>query len=136
MTEEYFGGFAGWMGGITGTQTQPANFFHLDIIFITGMLIGVLAAFLSRAWSWLGITLAVAVLANTILHLIGTAATMLYSPGVISGAVFWLPLGGYTLFFGLRYLTRSRMALGMAAGIILSAIITGAVLTAGKGLGW
>ena len=128
MVEEYGWDFSCWMANhITGKDVE-LRFFILDLCFFTGMIVGVAVATRFPVWRWLGIALAVSVITNPVLHLIGTAAYG-YSPGAITGSLFWLPLGGYTLLLAYRHVETLRFAIGIIIGIIASVIINGAFLT-------
>jgi len=133
MVEEHNFGFPTWIAYLVRNDIVPASrFLNLDLLFLAGMIIGIGIAIIFPAWRWLGITLAVAIIINPLLHLIGSAKTLAYSPGMVTGSLIWLPLGGYVLFQAYKHRETSRFALGVITGIIASVIINGAFLIAAR----
>jgi hypothetical protein len=61
-------------------------------------------------------------------HLIASAITRSYSPGVISGALLWLPLGTVTLVRAFRAFPRGVWWGGIVLGLALHGLVTGLAL--------
>ena len=59
-------------------------------------------------------------IANGFGHLAGSAVTRSYSPGAVSGACLWAPLGLVALRRSRRSLTRRDRRRGLAAGALVS----------------
>jgi hypothetical protein len=66
------------------------------------MIAGVVVLKRSIRWRWSLPALGTIVLLNGILHVIGSIVTRSYSPGVVTGLLCWIPLGGFTLWFEWR----------------------------------
>ena len=60
-------------------------------------------------------------------HLIGSAVTWTYSPGLITGAVVWIPLGWVRLRVVSRASSHRARVAGLCAGVFVT-IVTLAVL--------
>jgi Protein of unknown function with HXXEE motif len=74
-------------------------------MFFLGMVAAVFLARYVPEAAWIVVSLAVSVALNGLLHLAGTILTRSYSPGVVTGLLFWVPLG----LFALRSM-RARLA--------------------------
>ena len=119
IAEEYFGGFPSFAAGFTGFPVTNAAFLIANAIFWF-LMVGAAAwavRFESRAQ--LVVVLATIVTVNAVLHGAGALLTCRYSPGLISGALLWLPLGVLSLVRGTRVLVPSafRTAVALAVGI-------------------
>jgi hypothetical protein len=64
------------------------------------------------------VALGVLVLINMLLHVGGTLGSGSYSPGLVSAALLWLPLGLFALRWSWRRISRSRFAVGAALGVV------------------
>lgn len=60
---------------------------------------------------------------NTLLHLLGTGLSRSYSPGLFSGLLFYLPLGGVALGRGLRRLGTTAVRRGIVVGVVIHALV-------------
>lgn len=130
MLEEYYGGFYAWLARSIGTTPPPLQFPKLDTLFLAAMIAGVAAAMLKPFWRWLALIFALASALNGLTHLIAGIFTMSHSAGVITGAVLWLPLGGYILYLAYKGLQRKPFVLGVVGGIVLHLIVCLLVLDA------
>lgn len=129
ILEEYFGGFYAWLARVVGV-TPPLQFPKWDALFLAVMIAGIAVAMLRPSWRWLALIFALASAMNGLTHLIAGILTMSYSPGVISGAVFWLPLGGYTLYLAYKGLRPAQFVLGICGGIVLHLAVCALVINA------
>ncbi|HEU5220066.1 MAG TPA: HXXEE domain-containing protein [Gemmatimonadales bacterium] len=93
IAEEYWGGFPAWASAQVGLALTEPAWLSLNIQFFGVMTVGVIAALLADAAQWLLIPLGTAVLINGIAHVAASLITRSYSPGVITGALLWIPLG-------------------------------------------
>jgi len=66
---------------------------------------------------------------NGALHLLATAAFATYSPGVVTGALLYLPLGGLALFYLSRLLPSPMFTRAVLAGIAVHAVVALAAFT-------
>lgn len=74
-------------------------------------------------WRWTLSTLGAVVLLNGSLHLAGSIITRSYSPGLVTGLLVWVPLGGVTLWFEWRNAPRMTFQAGILAAIGLNVLI-------------
>lgn len=102
--EEYFGSFHQWIARVIGAELSQPQFLNMNVFFWLVMAVGIAAAMVAL---------------NGSLHLIFSIVTASYSPGVISGTVFWLPLGGYTLYLASKHFGRAQFFLLVLLGIVL-----------------
>ncbi len=130
MLEEYYGGFYTWLARLIEAEPPPLQFPVLDTFFLIVMIAGIAAAIVMPFCRWLAVTFALASAMNGLTHLIAGILTMSYSPGVISGAIFWLPLGGYVLYLAYKDLPRTQLALGIILGLVLHVSVCLLVLNA------
>jgi len=119
IAEEYFGGFSSFAADVMGFPLTNAAFLAANAIFWF-LMVGA-AAWTVRFGSGaqLVVVLATIVIINAVLHGAGALLTFRYSPGLISGALLWLPLGVLSLVRGKRVLVSSafRTAVGVGFGI-------------------
>lgn len=129
-TEEYCCGetFPVWISRLAGAHFTAAAFLWLNGI---AMLLMLGAAWLAtrgtRARS-LAIALATVVTINGLAHVAGSLATWSYSPGVVTGALLWLPLGVLTLHRAHQQCTRRELIAGTLLGVLAHAAVSGIVL--------
>jgi hypothetical protein len=103
VAEEARGGesFPVWASRLSGVAFTPEEFVVLNGVAFAVMCVAVVAA--SRS-PWARRTLIPAlgtvVAVNGTLHLVASIWSVTYSPGVISGAIVWLPLGVVDASFG------------------------------------
>jgi hypothetical protein len=126
ILEEWRGGegFPAWWSRLTGAELSVERFLALNAYALAGMKIGVALAALSRQVRWLLVGFGAVVLVNSLAHLAASAATRSYSPGALSGALLWLPLGAWTLAAGRKNLSRRDFTVGLAAGVLMHACVT------------
>ena len=136
INEEYYCGFSQWIARFTGVEVSPSQFLNLDVFFWLVMTAGIAASMLAPSVRWLAATFATVVFINGLTHLVGSSMTISYSPGMITGTIFWLPLGGYTLLLANKYLGRAQFTSSVITGILLHTIILILVFNAGKGPSW
>ena len=124
--EEWRGGegFPAWFSRVMGAELTVERFLALNAYALAGMTLGVVLAMLFRQMRWLLAGFGAVVLINGFAHVAASAATRSYSPGVISGALLWLPLGAWTLAAARRSLSRRDFGVGLAAGVLMHAAVT------------
>jgi hypothetical protein len=126
ILEEGFAGerFYRWIRRVVRREMTAGSFFALNGAFL---LATILAAFLSQlptsrvfAASVLGTITVI----NGAGHLIGSIATRTYSPGAVTGALLWIPLGAASLAFAQSgsssQATLGAIASGVAAMIAVA----------------
>lgn len=129
-TEEYCCGetFPAWISRVAQVQFTNSAFLWLNGIAFVAMLAAAWLANSTERWRPLNVTLAVVVVVNGSAHVVGSVVTASYSPGVVTGASWWLPLGILTLRRSWRELARGRFVAGAAGGLLAHAAVSGIVL--------
>jgi len=87
------------------------------------MIAGLLLLTHGPRWRWPLSTLGAVVLLNGLVHLAGSILTRSYSPGLVTGLLIWLPLGGFTLWFERRNASRRAFLGGTLAGVGSNVVI-------------
>jgi hypothetical protein len=123
VTEEWLGGFSGFMALVSGrTMSEPvfltANGGYLA--FITAAS-AVAALRLDADWIYPG--LATIVLFNTATHLSGAAFARAYSPGLFTALLLWIPLGTWATCASWRRVPRRAFWSGVTAGAIAMVMV-------------
>ena len=98
IAEEYWcgGGFYNW-ARVLGMKMDGTRFLQINAVAWTAMLLLSLSSVLVARLRWVMLSFAAAVLLNGSAHIAASIATASYSPGLYSGSLLWIPLGGYTL---------------------------------------
>ena len=68
---------------------------------------------------WLLVSFGTVVLINGLAHVVASIVTTSYSPGLISGSLFFLPLGVITLRGASKKLNRRTFSAGLGVGVLL-----------------
>ena len=130
LLEEYFlcGGFPLWAERTLGVQLSNTEFVAWNALALSLMSAGVLLVSRDVRFRFIEIALAIAVLGNAAAHVIGTVATWTYSPGLITGVVFWIPLGWVRLHAISRVSSERTRRAGTCVGLFVI-IVTLTLLT-------
>jgi hypothetical protein len=126
IAEEWRGGegFPAWWSRLTGAELSVERFLALNAYALAGMTLGVALAVVFRQMRWLLVGFGAAVLMNGLAHIGASVLTRSYSPGAVSGALLWLPLGAWALAAGRRNLSRRDFGAGVAVGLLMHAAVT------------
>ncbi len=81
---------------------------------------------------WLEIAMALAVLGNAFAHVVLSATTATYSPGLVTSLLLWIPLGVVRLPIAYRESPVWGRWLGVASGVAVTAIVV-VVVASGAG---
>jgi len=125
IAEEYWGGetFYRWVSRVASVDLSREEFLALNAIAMLVMIGGVLAANLTPVRLPIAACAAVTAM-NGLLHVFGTLASGSYSPGVISGVLLWVPLGGYALRRTHGALPRGEFYAGVGLGVAAHALVS------------
>lgn len=126
IVEEWRGGegFPAWFSRVMGAELSVERFLALNVYALAGMTIGVALALMFRQLRWLVVGFGAVVLLNGLAHVAASVATRSYSPGAISGALLWLPLGAWALAAGRENLSRRDFGVGVGVGLLMHAVVT------------
>jgi uncharacterized protein with HXXEE motif len=125
LCEEWWGGegFASWTARVVGAPVSETRFIVVNSIAAPVFVLGTVLAITHPKRFWFIVTLGTIVLINGLLHVLGTAGSRSYSPGVITGAVLYLPLGILALLVGRRRLLETTFWAAVAAGVVIHAMV-------------
>jgi len=126
IAEECLAGerFYRWIRRTAGREWDPGPFVAVNLAFEVAMIAAVRAARRDpgrAAWVVPGLGLIGAT--NGLGHLAGSVVTRSYSPGVLSGAGLWAPLGLIALRRSRRTLPHRAWRRGVAIGALASAAV-------------
>ncbi len=122
IAEEYGAGFASWAAA-HGALLTDREVLAWNGVGCAAMIIGVLLADRSRRWRWIVTALAVIVAANGLYHAAASVVTASYSPGLVSGALLWLPLGLFALRHEWTRAARSTFWKGVLGAVVVHVIV-------------
>ncbi len=132
LLEEYFawGGFPAWAQRALGIHLTDREFVAWNVFALAIMCVGALLVSRHSKFRFIEIALAIAVLGNVAVHVIGSLATWTYSPGLVTGVVVWIPLGSSRLRSVIRESSRRARVAGTCMGVFVTIVIL-AVLMSG-----
>ena len=119
IAEEYWvpPSFYSWASAFFGVTFTARVFLVANALFFAIMVTAVMLV-IRRVWSpWVLVALATFVTMNGLLHLVGTVASGVYSPGLVSGVLLWVPLGVATLARA-RLLAGQALRTGVVVGVL------------------
>ena len=117
------GGFAGWAARAANVHPTDAQILAWNVIGLCSMTLGIALARRSLNWRWVITAVAVIVIVNAALHALAGIATHTYSPGLISGAALWIPLGSFTLWREWGNAKRSTFMKGLIGAVVFHIVV-------------
>lgn len=125
LCEEWWGGpgFPAWASITLGVEVSPERFLLINAVALPIFLAGSIAAVKSARLSWLAAAFASLLLLNGLLHLLATLAFATYSPGTITGAILYLPLGALLLLVMSRSLSWPVLTFAVSIGICIQVVV-------------
>lgn len=93
IAEEYWGGFASRTAELTSLEVPEAAFLAANALLWVVMSGAVVLALRRPSHARLVVALGTIVTINAALHLAGAVLSTSYSPGLLTGVLFWFPLG-------------------------------------------
>jgi len=137
IAEEYWGGFPARTAELSGLAVPDAAFLGANAVFWALMATAAVLVLRRPSRAPLVVALATIVTINATLHAGGALLTASYSPGLVSGVLFWLPLGVVALVRGHRVLSersfRSGVLIGVVAHLLVPLVGVGFALALGGG---
>ena len=116
-------GFYAWIRYAINRQIGYWQFYAANLILLLAM---VGASALIPAGSptvWLIAILGSLVTVNGLGHLLGTMIIRVYSPGLVTGLVFWVPLGIYAMTWARTKASLGLWLFGLSVGVVLMACV-------------
>jgi hypothetical protein len=133
LAEEFWAGpgLPAWFAQVAGRPLPEAAFLAINTVAFALLLAGTVAAIRREEGGWIPVAVATVVTINALLHVAGSVLTGTYSPGLITGIVFYLPLGQLLLIRALHQMEPDRFRRGVIAGVAIHAavVILAATLT-------
>lgn len=125
LCEEWWGGegFVAWTQHALGAGVSPVRFLVLNGIAGPLFLAGTVAGIRSPRFAWCLVAFASLVVLNGLLHALATLAFASYSPGVVTGLLLYLPIGGLVLRDGLGRMPTETFRLAVMAGVAVHAVV-------------
>ena len=132
IAEECLAGerFYRWIRRTAGREIDPGPFVVANLALELAMIGAVRRATRRADAAWVVPTLGLVTATNGLGHLAGSIATRSYSPGAVSGAGLWAPLGVVALLSSRRTLPPRVWRRGVALGLL----VDGAVVLLGSSL--
>jgi len=123
LADEYFTGFPDWFSRLFKVDLSLNNFIIINSIgFIVTILISLLYSF-NKINSFAIAVVGTLFFINGIVHFVATVFTFGYSPGTISGLIFYLPLG-YLVYKNIfPLLPEKQRSLSVIVGILVQIIV-------------
>lgn len=123
LLEEFFGGFPQWFAVVLGRPLPIPAFLVINGVALVAMILAVRAATRRESLGWLAIAVATVLFVNGVLHLLSTLAWGRYSPGLITGVVFYVPLGLLALLRAWHQVSEPFFWRGVGAGLAAHAVV-------------
>lgn len=125
LAEEWWGGegFAAWTALAVGSPVSTTRFIVLNSMVWPLFCSLTVAAILRPKLAWFPALFATVVLVNAALHILGSLVTSTYSPGLVTGLLFYLPVGAAAFVFSRRHATASAFRLAVFLGVLIHAIV-------------
>lgn len=92
--EEYFGGFLDWYPTVMNATLSSEDFILINSIGLSIVLLFSIVYSFGVKNNFVFVVIGTLLFVNGIVHLLLTLVTQTYSPGVISGLIILIPLGG------------------------------------------
>ena len=95
LFEEYYGGmgFSQWFSETFSVQLSDIDFLTINSVAMSVVIILSAIHFFDRKIYFVFCTISCVFFLNAIIHLFSCLFTMTYSPGVITGLLFYVPIG-------------------------------------------
>jgi hypothetical protein len=133
ILEEWFGGFPEWVASIAGAPLPRGAFLAINAVALFLVVVGTRVATRGETRGWIAIAVAAVLFVNALLHVLGSLLTATYSPGMFTGVILYLPLGGLALLRAWDQTPGRSFARGVLAGLVAHAAVFPGIC-AGEGL--
>lgn len=130
LAEEAWGGesFPVWASRMSGVAFSREEFIALNsAAFAVICVVAAASSYWPASRRVVVPALGTIVAGNGALHIVTSLWTSTYSPGVLSGAMVWLPLGSWALWWAVRNSSRRQTLAGCAAGSLAHGVVSAIV---------
>lgn len=128
ILEEWVGGFPEWIAMVAGASLPRPAFVVINAVAIALMIAAARAATQRESNGWMAVAIATILFVNALAHAAGSLVTGVYSPGLFTGVVLYLPLSQLVLLRAWRQADRDVLRRGLVAGIALHTLVFGVAL--------
>ena len=123
ILEEWFAGFPEWVALVVGSPLPRTAFVVINAIALTVMIAAIRVSTTREDDGWMAIASASILFINAFAHVLGSVVTRSYSPGLITGVVFYLPIAGLVLLRASSQAQGGGFARGVAGGVAIHAAV-------------
>ena len=124
IAEEYWGDFPAWITRFWGVESSLSNFLSWNGGALVMMTVGVLLVLWTKSYRWLLVSFGTVVLINGVAHTLASLLTLSYSPGLVSGLLFYVPLGVMTFKRARRAsVNRRTLRAGVIVGVLMHVVV-------------
>lgn len=124
IVEEWFGGFPEWLAVVAGAPLPGDAFLAINAVALFLVAVATRAATRNEARGWLAIAVAAVLFVNALLHILGSVVTGTYSPGLFTGVMLYVPLGGLSLLRAWGQAPHGWFARGVLVGLAAHAAVS------------
>jgi hypothetical protein len=126
-------GLPRWLGRIAGRPLPDPAFLAINAVGVVLLIAGIRAAVRRDSAGWIAVAIATVVSTNAVLHLLGSIATGVYSPGLITAIVLYVPLGSLTLLRAADQMAPRAFGRGVSAGVAVHVLISMVAIAIARG---
>jgi hypothetical protein len=123
LLEEWFGGFPEWVGTVVGSPLPRPAFVAINAVAFVVLVAAVRETTRREESGWMAIAIAAVIGVNGLGHILGSLATRSYSPGLITGVVFYLPLAKLVLMRAWLQARPEAWRFGVVSGIVFHTLV-------------
>jgi hypothetical protein len=127
LADEWFGAWAARVLGVPMSRWDLHVWNRVAIILICA---GAALTLKHQRLRWIEVAMSIGVLGNALFHAAASAATLTYSPGLITAVVLWVPLAAVRLPRAYRDSSARGRPIGIWVGVSV-VVLTMAVLASG-----
>jgi len=121
--EEYFGQFPQWYSNLLNAQLSNRDFIVINSIGLLIITIASLSYYFNKS-NFILVALGTLIFVNGWTHLLLSLFTLSYSPGTISGIVFFIPLGTIIYRKILPQLKSGEKILAITIGVLFLVMVS------------
>lgn len=131
ISDEYFSGsgFPVWFSGVFKVDLSIVDFFIINSIGFAATITSVILYNINKLNVFVVGVLGSLFFVNGIIHFLATFFTLTYSPGTLSGILFYLPLGYLIFKIIFPLIPQEQRALCFASGVILQIVAATAAIS-------
>jgi hypothetical protein len=117
ILEEWVAGFPEWIRHVAGAPLPRITFVAVNGTAMALLCVAARASIRLERHGWMAVASATVVLVDAVLHIAGSLATGIYSPGLLTAVILYVPLGQLLLFRAWYQSNWAMMRRGVLAGL-------------------